>query len=148
MAAKEKVAEIKLQIPAGQANPAHPVGTALGPRGVNIMAFCKEFNAATQKQAGDILPVVITVYKDKSFTFVTKSPPAAVLLKKAANIAAGSKEPTTTKQAFASSHVRLAKWDSKSPIRSAAISGRRWRRREIPSAAMRSGHYRFSRRNR
>ena len=95
--AKEKVAEIKLQIPAGQANPAPPVGTALGPRGVNIMAFCKEFNAATQKQAGDILPVVITVYKDKSFTFITKSPPAAVLLKKAANIAAGSKEPNKTK---------------------------------------------------
>src|SRR5207253_2531151 len=82
----------KLQIPAGQANPAPPVGTALGPRGVNIMSFCKEFNAATQKQAGDILPVVITVFKDKSFTFITKSPPAAVLLKKAANIAAGSKE--------------------------------------------------------
>jgi len=97
MAAKEKIAEIKLQIPAGQANPAPPVGTALGPRGVNIMAFCKEFNAATQKQAGDILPVVITVYKDKSFTFITKSPPAAVLLKKAANIAAGSKEPNKTK---------------------------------------------------
>src|SRR5499425_1135832 len=97
--AKEKVAEIKLQIPAGQANPAPPVGTALGPRGVNIMAFCKEFNAATQKQAGDILPVVITVYKDKSFTFVTKSPPAAVLLKKAANIAAGSNEPNKTKVA-------------------------------------------------
>ena len=95
--AKEKVAEIKLQIPAGQANPAPPVGTALGPRGVNIMAFCKEFNAATQKQAGDILPVVITVYKDKSFTFITKSPPAAILLKKAANIAAGSKEPNKTK---------------------------------------------------
>src|SRR5437660_11627408 len=95
--AKEKVAEIKLQIPAGQANPAPPVGTALGPRGVNIMAFCKEFNAATQKQAGDILPVVITVYKDKSFTFITKSPPAAVLLKKAANIASGSKEPNKLK---------------------------------------------------
>src|ERR1700746_1227977 len=74
--AKEVVAHIKLQIPAGQANPAPPVGTALGPRGINIMAFCKEFNAATQKQAGDILPVVITVYKDKSFTFITKRPPA------------------------------------------------------------------------
>jgi large subunit ribosomal protein L11 len=95
--AKEVIAQIKLQIPAGQANPAPPVGTALGPRGVNIMAFCKEFNAATQKQAGDILPVVITVFKDKSFTFITKSPPAAVLLKKAANIAAGSKEPNKTK---------------------------------------------------
>src|SRR5947199_9623111 len=94
--AKEIVAQIKLQIPAGQANPAPPVGTALGPRGVNIMAFCKEFHAAPQKQAGDILPVVITVFKDKSFTFITKSPPAAVLLKKAANIAAGSKEPNKT----------------------------------------------------
>ena len=95
--AKEVVAHIKLQIPAGQANPAPPVGTALGPRGINIMAFCKEFNAATQKQAGDILPVVITVFKDKSFTFITKSPPAAILLKKAANIAAGSKEPNKEK---------------------------------------------------
>src|ERR1700678_180861 len=95
--AKEIVATIKLQIPAGQANPAPPVGPALGQNGVNIMAFCKEFNATTQKQAGDILPVVITVYKDKSFTFITKSPPAAILLKKAANIAAGSKEPGKTK---------------------------------------------------
>src|SRR5947209_19977867 len=95
--AKEKVAAIKLQNPAGQAKPAPPVGTAVGPRGVNIMAFWKECNAATQQQAGDILPVVITVFKDKSFTFITKSPPAAVLLKKAANIAAGSKEPNKTK---------------------------------------------------
>src|ERR1700738_1113280 len=95
--AKEVVAQIKLQIPAGQANPAPPVGTALGPRVINIMAFCKEFNAATQKQAGDILPVVITVFKDKSFTFITKAPPAAILVKKAANIADGSKEPGKTK---------------------------------------------------
>ena len=95
--AKEIVGTIKLQIPAGQANPAPPVGPALGQKGVNIMAFCKEFNAATQKQAGDILPVVITVYKDKSFTFITKSPPASVLIKKAAGIAAGSKEPNKTK---------------------------------------------------
>src|SRR5258705_13693635 len=95
--AKEIVGQIKLQIPAGQANPAPPVGPALGQQGVNIMAFCKEFNAATQKQAGDILPVVITVFKDKSFTFITKSPPAAILLKKAANIAAGSKEPNKVK---------------------------------------------------
>src|SRR5918911_4813790 len=95
--AKEVVATIKLQIPAGQANPAPPVGPALGQNGVNIMAFCKEFNAATQKQAGDILPVVITVYKDKSFTFITKSPPASVLLKKAANITSGSKEPNKQK---------------------------------------------------
>ena len=97
--AKEVVATIKLQIPAGQANPAPPVGPALGQNGVNIMAFCKEFNAVTQKQVGDILPVVITVYKDKSFTFITKSPPASMLLKKAANIAAGSKEPNKTKVA-------------------------------------------------
>ena len=97
--AKEIVGQIKLQIPAGQANPAPPVGPALGQQGVNIMAFCKEFNAATQKQAGDILPVIITVYKDKSFTFITKSPPAAILLKKAAGLAAGSKEPNKTKVA-------------------------------------------------
>lgn len=95
--AKEVTGSIKLQIPAGQANPAPPIGPALGQQGVNIMAFCKEFNAATQKQAGDILPTVITVYKDKSFTFITKSPPAAILLKKAANIASGSKEPNKTK---------------------------------------------------
>jgi len=95
--AKEIVAQIKLQIPAGQANPAPPVGPALGQQGVNIMAFCKEFNAATQKQAGDILPVVITVYKDKSFTFITKSPPASILIKKAIGIAVGSKEPNKQK---------------------------------------------------
>jgi large subunit ribosomal protein L11 len=95
--AKEITGTIKLQIPAGQANPAPPVGPALGQKGVNIMAFCKEFNAATQKQAGDILPVVITVYKDKSFTFITKSPPASVLIKKVAGIAAGSKEPNKIK---------------------------------------------------
>lgn len=95
--AKEVVATIRLQIPAGQANPAPPVGPALGQQGVNIMAFCKEFNAATQKDSGNILPVVITVYKDKTFTFITKSPPAAVLLKKMANIASGSKEPNRNK---------------------------------------------------
>src|ERR1044072_8037781 len=95
--AKEIIAHIKLQIPAGQANPAPPVGTALGPPRVNILAFCNEFNPATPKQGGEILPVVITVYKDKPFTFIPKSPPAAVLLKKAANIAAGSKEPNKTK---------------------------------------------------
>ena len=89
--AKEIVGKIKLQIPAGQANPAPPVGPALGQQGVNIMAFCKEFNAATQKQAGDILPVVITVYKDKSFSFITKSPPASILIKKVANIKSGAK---------------------------------------------------------
>src|ERR1700753_2135754 len=95
--AKEVVATIKLQIPAGAANPAPPVGPALGQQGVNIMGFCKEFKPPTKKQSGDILPVVITVYKDKTFTFITKSPPAAILLKKAANIAAGSKEPGKTK---------------------------------------------------
>ena len=95
--AKEIVGSIKLQIPAGAANPAPPVGPALGQQGVNIMAFCKEFNAATQKQSGDILPVVITVYKDKTFSFITKSPPASILIKKVANIAAGSKEPNKQK---------------------------------------------------
>jgi len=95
--AKEVIAHIKLQIPAGQANPAPPVGTALGPRGINIMAFCKEFNAATQKQAGDILPVVITVFKDKSFTFITKSPPASILLLRAAGIEKGSPMPNKNK---------------------------------------------------
>ena len=97
--AKEIVGQIKLQIPAGSANPAPPVGPALGQQGVNIMAFCKEFNAATQKQAGDILPVVITVYKDKSFTFITKQPPASNILKKVANIASGSGESAKKKVA-------------------------------------------------
>lgn len=95
--AKEVSAIIRLQIPAGQANPAPPVGPALGQHGVNIMGFCKQFNAETQKQAGDILPVVISVYKDKSFTFITKSPPAAALIKKAVGIASASKEPNKTK---------------------------------------------------
>ena len=95
--AKEITGQIKLQIPAGAANPAPPVGPALGQQGVNIMAFCKEFNAKTQKQSGDILPVVITVYKDKSFTFITKQPPSSNLIKKALNIAAGSKEPNKIK---------------------------------------------------
>lgn len=88
--AKEIVKLIKLQIKAGAANPAPPIGPALGQAGVNIMAFCKEFNAATQKAGGDILPTVITVYKDKSFTFITKQPPASNILKKVANIASGS----------------------------------------------------------
>ena len=95
--AKKVVGEIKLQIPAGQANPAPPVGPALGQQGVNIMAFCKEFNAATKEQAGLVIPVVITVYQDKSFTFITKSPPASILLKKAAGIASGSKAPNKDK---------------------------------------------------
>jgi large subunit ribosomal protein L11 len=91
--AKEVGALIKLQIPAGQANPAPPVGPALGQHGVNIMEFCKQFNAATKDKGGLVIPVVITVFKDRSFTFVLKSPPAAVLLKKAANIAVGSGTP-------------------------------------------------------
>ena len=95
--AKKVTGQIKLQIPAGQANPAPPVGPALGQQGVNIMAFCKEFNAATKEQAGMIIPVVITVYQDKSFTFITKSPPASILLKKAAGITAGSKTPNKDK---------------------------------------------------
>ena len=88
---------IRLQLPAGAANPAPPVGPALGAQGVNIMAFCKEFNARTNDQAGMILPTVITVYSDKSFSFILKSPPAAVLLKKAANIASGSAKPNQDK---------------------------------------------------
>jgi len=95
--AKEVVKVLKLQIPAGGANPAPPVGPALGQAGVQIMDFCKAFNAATQAQSGDLLPVVISVYKDKSFDFVTKQPPAAVLLKKAAKLASGSGEPNKKK---------------------------------------------------
>ena len=95
--AKKITGQIKLQIPAGQANPAPPVGPALGQQGVNIMAFCKEFNAATKDQAGMVIPVVITVFQDKSFTFITKSPPASILLKKAAGVASGSKVPNKDK---------------------------------------------------
>jgi large subunit ribosomal protein L11 len=97
MAKKEVVATIKLHIPAGQANPAPPVGPALGAHQVNIMEFCKAFNAQTQDKAGLIIPVVISVYKDRSFSFILKSPPASVLLKKAANIAKGSGEPNRVK---------------------------------------------------
>ena len=95
--AKKVTGIIKLQIPAGKANPAPPVGPALGQQGVNIMSFCKEFNAATQSQAGLVIPVVITVYQDKSFTFITKSPPASTLLKRAAGIAKGSAQPNRDK---------------------------------------------------
>jgi large subunit ribosomal protein L11 len=95
--AKKITGKIKLQIAAGQANPAPPVGPALGQQGVNIMEFCKQFNAATQSQAGLMIPVVITVYHDKSFTFITKSPPAASLLKRAANLAKGSADPSREK---------------------------------------------------
>ncbi len=95
--AKKVTAIVKLQIPAGQANPAPPVGPALGQQGVNIMAFCKEFNASTQGKAGIILPVVISIYQDKSFSFITKSPPAAVLIKQAASLAKGSGVPNRDK---------------------------------------------------
>ena len=94
---KKVIGEIRLQLPAGSANPAPPVGPALGAHGVNIMGFCKEFNAKTKDQAGMILPVVITVYADRSFSFILKSPPAAVLLKKAAGIAKGSGVPNREK---------------------------------------------------
>ena len=95
--AKKITGKIKLQIPAGQANPAPPVGPALGQQGVNIMEFCKAFNAATQEKAGLVIPVVITVFQDKSFTFITKSPPAASLLKRAAGLAKGSAVPNRDK---------------------------------------------------
>jgi large subunit ribosomal protein L11 len=95
--AKKVTGKIKLQIPAGQANPAPPVGPALGQQGVNIMQFCKEFNAATQAQSGLVVPVIITVYQDRSFTFITKSPPASSLLKRAANLAKGSAQPNRDK---------------------------------------------------
>ena len=95
--AKKVVAQVKLQVPAGKANPSPPVGPALGQHGVNIMEFCKAFNVQTQTQEGLTIPVVITVYSDRSFTFITKTPPAAVLLKQAAGIAKASKEPNRVK---------------------------------------------------
>jgi large subunit ribosomal protein L11 len=95
--AKKVIANIKLQVQAGKATPAPPVGSALGPHGLNIMDFCKAFNAKTAKQEGLIIPVVVTVYSDRTYSFVTKTPPAAVLLKKVANIAKGSAEPNKTK---------------------------------------------------
>jgi large subunit ribosomal protein L11 len=95
--AKKIVANVKLQIPAGKATPAPPVGSALGPHGLNIMDFCKAFNAKTAKQEGLIIPVVVTVFADRTYSFVTKTPPAAVLLKKAANLAKGSAEPNKSK---------------------------------------------------
>ena len=119
--AKKVVGQVKLQIPAGAANPAPPVGPALGQQGVNIMAFCKEFNAVTKNQAGLIIPVVITVYQDKSFTFITKSPPAAVLLKKAAGIATASGVPNrnkvgkvTKKQVLEIAKTKMADLNAKS----------------------------------
>jgi len=95
--AKKVVAVVKLQCPAGAANPAPPVGTALGPQGVNIMEFCKQFNARTQSQAGMVIPVIVTVYQDRTFTFITKTPPAANLLLKEAGIEKGSAQPNRTK---------------------------------------------------
>jgi large subunit ribosomal protein L11 len=95
--AKKVVGYVKLQIPGGQATPAPPVGPALGQRGINIMEFCKQFNARTQDKIGLILPVIVTIYSDKSFTFVVKTPPASVLLKKAAGVEKGSSEPKRVK---------------------------------------------------
>ena len=95
--AKKIIANVKLQVQAGKATPAPPVGSALGPHGLNIMDFCKAFNAKTAKQEGLIIPVVVTVYGDRTYSFITKTPPAAVLFKKAANIAKGSAEPSKTK---------------------------------------------------
>ena len=97
--AKKIIKMIKLQIPAGKANPAPPIGPALGAAGVNIMSFCKEFNAKTQDKAGDVLPTVITVYADKTFTFITKKPPVAEMLKKATGVAKGSGIPNRDKVA-------------------------------------------------
>jgi large subunit ribosomal protein L11 len=126
--AKEVVKVIKLQIKAGAANPSPPVGPALGQAGVNIMAFCKEFNANTQSQAGDVLPVVISVYKDKSFSFITKRPPAGNLLKKAAGLASGSKEPNKVKcgkitkdQLMEVVNIKLPDLNTKNPEAAARI---------------------------
>jgi large subunit ribosomal protein L11 len=119
--AKKVTALIKLQVPAGKATPSPPIGPALGQHGVNIMEFCKQFNAATQKMAGTIIPVVITVYKDKTFTFITKSPPASALLKKAAGIATASGEPNrnkvgkvTRKQVLEIAKTKMADLNAKS----------------------------------
>ncbi len=126
--AKEVVKVIKLQIKAGAANPSPPIGPALGQAGVNIMGFCKEFNAATQKLSGDILPTIISVYKDKSFSFITKQPPATSLLKKAASIASGSAEPNkkkvgkiTKKQLLDVVKLKIADLNTTDPERAAKI---------------------------
>ena len=95
--AKKVVAVVKLQCPAGAANPAPPVGTALGPQGVNIMEFCKQFNARTQSQSGMVIPVIVTIYQDRTFTFITKTPPAANLLLKEAGVEKGSGQPNRNK---------------------------------------------------
>ena len=126
--AKKITAKIKLQIPAGQANPAPPVGPALGQHGVNIMEFCKAFNAVTQAQAGLIIPAEITVYHDRSFTFITKSPPAAVLLKRAAGLAKGSGTPNrekvgtvTRKQVLEIANTKLKDLNTSDPERACRI---------------------------
>ena len=113
--AKEVTGQIKLQVPAGAANPSPPVGPALGQRGVNIMEFCKAFNAQTQGKEGLVIPVVITVYSDRSFSFVMKSPPAAILLKRAAGVAKGSAEPNKNK-------VGKVTWDQIKEIARAKMS--------------------------
>jgi large subunit ribosomal protein L11 len=97
MASKPVKAVVKIQIEAGKANPAPPIGTALGPQGINLMNFCKEFNAATAQMAGDVVPAVITIYEDRSFSFILKTPPASALLKKHAKIEKGAGNPLTTK---------------------------------------------------
>jgi len=126
--AKEVVKVIKLQIKAGAANPSPPIGPALGQAGVNIMGFCKEFNAATQKLGGDVLPTIISVYKDKSFSFITKQPPASNLLKKIANIASGSGEPNrkkigkiTKKQLMEVVKLKIADLNTQDPEKAARI---------------------------
>lgn len=93
MASKKVIAQVKIQIPAGKANPAPPVGTALGPHGINIMEFCKAFNAKTQSQAGNIIPAIVTIFADRSFTFITKVPPVSDLIKKSINLSKGSSVP-------------------------------------------------------
>ncbi len=118
--AKKVIGQIKLQIPAGQASPAPPVGPALGQAGVNIMDFCKAFNARTQDQSGLIIPAVITVYADRSYTFITKTPPAAVLLRKAAGIEKGSGEPNRTKVATVTRSQVAEIADTKMPDLNAA----------------------------
>ncbi len=97
MAKKELIAHVKLQIPGGRANPAPPVGTSLGPHGLNIQDFCAKFNEATKDRNGEVTPVIVSIYKDRSFTFILKTPPAAELLKKAANVEKGSSEPNKAK---------------------------------------------------
>jgi large subunit ribosomal protein L11 len=146
--AKKIQAMVKLQIAAGKATPAPPVGTALGPQGVNIMDFCKNFNAKTAKDEGLIIPVVVTVYSDRSYSFITKTPPAPILLKRAANIAKGSAEPNknkvgtvTAKEAEdAGSQLRFARVRHQDSRRHRAVHGTRRRRldADVAPAAMRA----------